>query len=316
MSVYNEEARISRAIDSLLSQTLNDFELIVIDDGSQDGTQKILESYRSRDSRIRIIRQENAGLTSALIRGCTEARGEYIARHDADDWSEPTRLAEQVTLLESDQNVGFVSCATQYVGPNDEPLELVIRRDDPAEATRKLLEERQGPPAHGSVMFRRNLYEAVGGYRMEFYCGQDADLWMRFAERSLIAHGTQRQYFARRDPLSLSGRMGMIQQQFGRLGQECRAARREGRSEQPFLDTARSLAEALRTRKRSGQSARGQATMAYLIGTVLARNGDPRAKDYFWQVVQANPLNWKGWCRIVLTSIRHLSTADGTGGKQ
>ena len=300
MSVYNEAARVSRAIDSLLCQTCTDFELILIDDGSQDQTPEILEKYRQRDARVRVIRQDNAGLTRALIRGCAEARGEYIARHDADDWSEPTRLAEQVALLDADPNVGFVSCATQYVGPNDELLELVVRQDGPTEATRKLLDERQGPPAHGSVMFRRRIYEAVGGYRAEFYCGQDSDLWHRMAERTTIAYCPDVLYSWRRNFNGISGRLGLAQQEFGRLGQACRAARRDGRSEQPFLEAASQLTEDLRTRPCVGTPSRGRATMAYLIGTILAQRGDRRARSYFRQAICLNPFHGRAWLRLLL----------------
>jgi len=208
MSVYNGAAHITRAIDGIRNQTWQDFELIIVDDGSTDQTPRIIETYQRQDDRIRVIRQENMGLTMALIRACNAARGEFIARHDADDWSEPTRVAEQVALLDADASHGLVSCATQYIGPKGELLELIARNDAPAEATRKLLDERQGPAAHGSVMFRRSLYEAVGGYRPEFYCGQDSDLWMRMAERLRIAFDTRLLYFARRDPNGVSGRLG------------------------------------------------------------------------------------------------------------
>ncbi|MBS0201600.1 MAG: glycosyltransferase [Planctomycetes bacterium] len=306
MSVYNESARVGRAVDSLLQQTWTDFELILVDDGSLDDTPAILERYRQQDARIRVIRQENAGLTMALIRGCQEARGEYIARHDADDWSEPSRLVEQVTLLDANLDVGFVSCGTQYVGPNDEPLELIVRGDGPVEATRKLLDERQGPPAHGSVMFRRSLYEAVGGYRSEFYCGQDSDLWLRMAEHALTAYCRQVLYSYRLRLGAISSRLGPAQQEFGRFGQDCRAARREGRSETPVLESARKLADQLRARTRPGTSTWGLATMAYLIGSTLAQRGDQRYRNYYWQAVRLNPLYWRAWLRLLVPKKRTL----------
>ena len=300
MSVYNETARLRRAIDSLLRQTWNDFELIVVDDGSQGETPSILSEYAQKDSRIRVIRQENAGLTMALIRGCNEARGEFIARHDADDWSEPSRLSEQANLLILNPNIGFVSCATQYVGPHEELLDLVRRDDPPPEATRKLLDERQGPPAHGSVMFRRSLYHAAGGYRSAFYFGQDSDLWMRMGELAPLMYDVRPLYFARRDPSGLSGQMSTRQALFGQFGQDCRAARRNGQPERQILKSAEELAEELRRKKKQSATSWGRATMAYLIGVSLAKRGDPRAQDYFWEAIRTNPLYWRAWMRLVL----------------
>ena len=147
-------------------------------------------------------------------------------------------------------------------------------------------------------MFRRNIYEAVGGYRAEFYFGQDSDLWLRMAERTTIAYCPDVLYSWRRALNGISGRMELAQQQFGRLGQECRAARREGRSEQPILEVARQLADQQRTRHRTSGSSRGPATMAYLIGTALSQRGDPQARTYYWQAIQSNPLCWRAWLRL------------------
>jgi len=301
MGVYNEAPHIGRALDSLLIQTFDDYDLIVVDDGSDDDTPAILDRYQKQDARIQVIRQANLGLTMALINGCDASRGEYIARHDANDWSDSRRLAEQVAILDSCPDVGFVSCATQYVGPNDELMELITRGNSPLETTRKLLDEREGPPAHGSVMFRRSLYEAVGGYRPEFYFSQDSDLWMRMAERMLIAYSSFTLYFWRRDPRGISGQMGVSQHKFGSWGQECRAARREGRSEEPILDAARKFANDLRDQRMNARSSWGSAKMAYLIGSTLARRGDPRARKYFWQAIRSNPLYWRAWLRVVIS---------------
>lgn len=98
MSVCNSEPFIRDAIKSILGQTFQDFEFIIINDGSTDGSLQIIQSYG--DSRIRITSQENLGLTKSLNKGIGIARGEYIARQDADDISEPSRLEKQVAVLE------------------------------------------------------------------------------------------------------------------------------------------------------------------------------------------------------------------------
>src|SRR5215471_8580747 len=100
MSVYNDQRFISTAIDSILLQTFSNFELIIIDDGSTDGTPEILESYARQDLRIRILRQPNKGTTAAANLGMSVARGSYIARLDSDDVSYPHRLAVEVDFLQ------------------------------------------------------------------------------------------------------------------------------------------------------------------------------------------------------------------------
>ena len=112
MSVYNSEPFIRDAINSILGQTFQDFEFIIINDGSTDGSLQIIQSYG--DSRIRITSQENLGLTKSLNKGIGIARGEYIARQDADDISEPSRLEKQVAVLEQNSRAVLVSSNIRY----------------------------------------------------------------------------------------------------------------------------------------------------------------------------------------------------------
>lgn len=313
MSVYNGQQYLRESVESVLDQTFGDFEFIVVNDGSTDGSREILAEYERRDPRVRVIDQENTGLTKALIRGCGEARGRYIARQDADDVSHPKRLAAQVALLEDDSAAGFVSCWTRYIGPEGERLEVVKRPSDSPEATRGLLDARLGPPAHGSVMFRKSLYDEMGGYRAEFHFGQDSDLWLRMAERARVAYVPEVLYQARRDMESVSGGLRPFQREFGVLGQACRAARREGRSEEPYLAQARRLAEQVAAARLDGTlRGTGGAEMAYLIGSHLARAGDRRAAKYLWHVIRRRPWHWRAWVRLVQSTFvtEHLSVRD------
>ena len=309
MSVYNGAEDLEGSVRSLLRQTWSDFELIVIDDGSTDETPRILESLAAEDDRIRVVQQENQGLTAALRHGCKLARGRYIARQDADDWSHPDRLALQLELLQSNARLGLVSCTTQYVGPEGEPLCVIRRPTDPREATRRLLDERQGPPAHGSVVFRRDLYEQVAGYRTEFYFGQDADLWLRMAEQAEIGYCNEVLYFCRITLSSISSTRRSIQAEFGRLGQRCRAARREGGPERPHLDAARHLADRAKSHAVRGSGSESAAA-CYYIGSMLLDRGDARCRRYLRRSLTFSPRHWRRWIKWLRASTQRLDTEE------
>ena len=99
MSVFNGGDYLQTALESVLDQEGVDFEFVVVDDGSTDGSAAKLAEIARRDARVRVIRQENAGLTRALMRGCSEARGDFVARQDGDDLSCAGRLARQARVL-------------------------------------------------------------------------------------------------------------------------------------------------------------------------------------------------------------------------
>ena len=220
MSVYNGAKYLLQAVESILNQEGVEFEFIIVNDGSKDGSGDILADYASRDKRLQIIEQENQGLTAALIKGCSLARGKYIARQDADDISMPGRLKRLVDLIESGQKIVFVSSWVQYLGPENELVYEVVRPEEPEIATRILMHEKKGPPAHGSVMFRTDAYRAAGGYRNEFYYGQDSDLWLRLGQLGCIASYVQQfLYKYRYSPDAISVSMRDLQKQFGVIGQ-------------------------------------------------------------------------------------------------
>src|SRR5258708_3751905 len=118
MPAYNSEPHIAEAIESILAQTFTDFEFIIINDGSTDGTRSILHAFAAGDSRISIYEHANSGLVVSLNRGCQMARGKYIARMDADDVSLPTRLAKQFNYLERNSEVGIIGTWIQDMGPD------------------------------------------------------------------------------------------------------------------------------------------------------------------------------------------------------
>jgi glycosyltransferase involved in cell wall biosynthesis len=316
IGAYNSERTIERSIESLFAQTLPDIEIIVVNDGSRDSTRQRLESLQARDGRLRIIEQENAGLTAALIRGCNESRGKYIARQDSDDWSEPTRLQLQAAFLDAHPDVGFVACGARSVGPAGELL-FEDRRDlDPVSATESL--KRIGVPAHGSVMMRAESYRRAGGYRPMFYFAQDTDLWLRLREQGLFAIVPDVLYFFEIDPNTVSGAYMREQRQFARYAHECREARERGEREEPILAKAQALRDAVvEARKLRGLKTESPA-MAYLIGSQLVKAGNPQGRNYLWQTLRKRPWHLKAWIRMTqswFSSITGRNAPQSTGAK-
>jgi glycosyltransferase involved in cell wall biosynthesis len=126
MSVYNAEQFLASAINSILTQSFSDFELLILDDGSNDGSRAIIEDYAARDSRIRPIFRANKGLIVSLNQLLAEARAPIIARMDADDISLPERFARQYAFLQENPDYGVVGCWTDEMDEHGSPWPLCM----------------------------------------------------------------------------------------------------------------------------------------------------------------------------------------------
>lgn len=195
MSAYNAERYIKEAIDSILNQTFTDFEFIIINDGSTDGTLKIIKSYK--DPRIVLISRANKGLVASLNEGIKKARGKYIARMDADDISLPERFTKQVDVLEKENAVLVSSAFGMFV---DDPAALADKQcliNNNAILKRELLF--RNPFAHGATMYRRDTIIKIGLYSNIKYT-EDVDLWMRLAEEGSFSYISEVCYLWRINP--------------------------------------------------------------------------------------------------------------------
>lgn len=289
MSVHNGERYLSSALASVLGQREVALELIVVDDGSTDTTSRILADVAARDDRVHAVAQANGGLTKALIRGCTMARGRYIARQDADDLSAQGRLAEQARMLDQDQGLAFVSSWAEVIGPNDEPLLLHTRPADTDDAMDLLVRRRCGPPGHGSVMMRKEAYFRVGGYRPKFYYAQDSDLWLRLAMVGGLRYAQRVLYRYRVSADSISGQLHEHKLPYARLVTQLHRARRNGEEDQPLLEAAELPDPSDRAAVKDSSAATN-----YFIGRCLFARRDPRARRYLRASIKANPRNWRG----------------------
>ena len=178
MPVYNGERYVSEAIESILAQSFQDFEFLIIDDCSIDATPDILTRYQQQDSRIKVLRQvRNSGVTAALNRGCEAAQGVYIARMDADDISLPDRLCCQVTFLEKHSEVGVLGTQIELMDDVGDLLPEARRYTSPALVHWNLY-FRNGI-AHPSIMMRRDLISRLGNYVNDNVYAEDYSLWVR-----------------------------------------------------------------------------------------------------------------------------------------
>jgi glycosyltransferase involved in cell wall biosynthesis len=187
MPVYNAERYLAEALDSLLAQTFRDFEVILIDDGSTDDTVAILDRYSARDERIRLIRRPNTGLTKALNECLKLARGEFVARMDADDVCAPARLEKQVAYLRNHPDVVLLGGAYELIDGGGRFLRRVIQPQDDVTLQQICLTGRN-PMCHPLAMMRREAILKAGGYDESYLVAQDLDLWLRLGEVGKLAN--------------------------------------------------------------------------------------------------------------------------------
>jgi GT2 family glycosyltransferase len=207
MSVFNGQPYLDQAVESILSQSFDDFEFVVVDDGSEDSTWQVLNSFLARDHRLVLLRNtHNLGYTRSLNIGIRQSRGLYVARQDADDVSLPGRLSRQVDFLDSNPDVGLVGTLSEFTDDGGEhrwPSNLPIETE--SERIREQLLN-TNCIRHGSVMFRRSLLDIVGPYNPTLEPSEDYDLWLRLSEVTQLANLPETLYLYREHAKSVSSR--------------------------------------------------------------------------------------------------------------
>ncbi|HEV2292223.1 MAG TPA: glycosyltransferase [Tepidisphaeraceae bacterium] len=189
MPVYNARRYLAEAVESILAQTLGDFEIVCVDDGSTDDSLAILNDCAKRDARIRIISRPNTGVWKALNDGIQASRGRLIARMDADDVSLPTRFEKQVAFLNQNLDVVAVGCPVLLIDADGAPLREM---PDPPRWTHEEIDAAHLTGGgqvfyHPTLIFRRDALEKVGLYR-DWPAAQDLDLFLRLAEIGKLAN--------------------------------------------------------------------------------------------------------------------------------
>ena len=229
MPVRDGERFLRAAIDSVLAQTLADFELIIIDDGSNDSTPAILAEAARRDPRIVVVTKGRVGIVAALNVGLAMARAPLVARFDADDIALPERLALQVEAMQREPARGLLGGFAETIDENG--LSLGIRKPPVSHEALLAALGRDSPFIHSTIMFRTDTVRALGGYRAALEAAEDYDLWLRMAERTRIANlpATLVRYRVHRQ--SQTGRKEVRIAFSARLARRAAAERQAGRSD-------------------------------------------------------------------------------------
>lgn len=183
MSVFNTDKYIHRAIESILNQTLSNFEFIIVNDASKDKTSEILRSFTKKDKRIRVINnRRNLRVADSLNIGVAAAKADFIARMDADDISHhPQRLELQYIYLKKHPKVAIVGGNIAIIDENERE---VWKREYPTKSKDlKKVMFRYSPFAHPTVMFRKKIFEEFGGYNSKMIPCEDIDFWFRIGAK-------------------------------------------------------------------------------------------------------------------------------------
>ena len=187
MPVYNAEKYINAAVNSILNQTYRDFEFIIINDGSTDGTLEILKAFAQQDSRIRLISRENKGLVETLNEGLALAKSPLIARMDADDISLPDRFKKQYAYLQQHPDVVVLGGRCIAIDADGDPLTQWNKLTSSKAIHNQHLHSLCGSAiAHPAMMYRANNVQSIGGYRKAAYPAEDLDMLLRIVDEGLL----------------------------------------------------------------------------------------------------------------------------------
>jgi len=203
MSVFNGERWLSESIQSVLDQTFTDFEFIIVNDGSADGSLGIINQFAAEDPRIQVFDKPNTGLADSLNYGIARANGEWIARIDADDICDRHRLLKQISLARSNAHLVLIGSGLKLLDENGIIGKTHTYPSDNNNLVRRLPCAKSFFP-HSSAFFRTKTVKALGGYRTRIQRSQDRDLWLRLSEVGLLASHPECLVFIRKHHSQIS----------------------------------------------------------------------------------------------------------------
>ncbi len=311
MSVFDKPDDVVRTIQSVLAQQGINLEFIIVNDGAS--AQVIDELTRFSDPRIKVINLENQGLTKALIRGCHQAKHDFIARIDAGDVMLQSRLQKQARYLQQHSGSVMVSCWVALHTDEGFPLyDLKLSSKELSKGIKATSSDNFRSPIHASVMFKKTAYESVGGYREQFYFTQDCDLWARLlrsgGDVGVIEEILLRATFS---ASGISGKYADTQKLLASLVVQSNKQYSEGNfDDEPILAKAqelRPMAEGAGEGKIPNIKMRppGEFAGNYFIASILTKTQPDKALLYWQKALQEKPFNFScrikwAWCMVRL----------------
>ena len=270
--VWHAVRFLPAALESVLGQTFTDFEVIAIDDGTSDGSAEVLAAFAARDSRVRVVRQENQGIVASLNRALELARAPLVARMDHDDVSRPDRFAKQIAYLRQHPEVAAVSGAMDVIDQDG----TYLRTDEfptlPAAIASELLY--RNCICHPAVIARADALRKVGGYRKNAQFAEDYDLWLRLSEAGQVANLPDVLLSYRLHPVRMSSR-GYIVQELAVLAARGAARERRRGNPDPLASPHANFPLGYRAVQRMFEGAVPRAEFAFsFFRTVLGKTAD------------------------------------------
>ena len=285
---------LEQAISSVLAQTFTGFELLLLDDGSEDlRTQAALECALKSDARVRVCHERHRGLTPSLNVGLRLARGKFVARHDADDWSDPQRLEAQASYLDSHPPIVVVGTAAWMHQQGGRRLWRVDLPLTPSHIDASFWT--RNPFVHGSVMFRKEDALRAGGYREELRCSQDYDFFWRLSEGGRGANLSEALYHYRFTPGSVSAARAAEQALAHSAARVLAAARQRGESED--VEEALQIARSAPATGLAFRASLKQADHLMLAGEYS------RALRAYLRLLRAHPASPLAWGKLLRLGI-------------
>jgi glycosyltransferase involved in cell wall biosynthesis len=187
LPVYNGGIHFRAALESICAQSFSDFECLVLDDGSTDGSGEFAEQIARNDPRLRVTRRPNKGLVATLNELAAMARADLLARMDADDVALPDRFERQVAFMNSHPEVVCLGGGQVWIDEVGRPITVIRPPADDGDIQERALRG-HGSICHPTAMMRASALHAIGGYRPEYYPAEDLDLWLRLGEIGTLAN--------------------------------------------------------------------------------------------------------------------------------
>lgn len=297
LSVYNAERFVCEAVESVLGQSFADFEFLILDDGSTDHSLEILRDYERRDQRVRVATRPNRGVPRSLNELLAQAKGDLIARIDADDVALPDRFRIQMEALRADPALVCVGGAFQLIDADGRELTILKPPTSDTEIQRQALAG-HGSICHSAAMIRRSALEQVGGYCEDFTTAQDLDLWLRLGEIGKLANVPEVVLRFRLHDASISETKGLEQRKFARMACE-RAWQRRGiagifEAGEPW---------------RPGPDSASKRKFALQYGWWAFTSGQRRtALRYGMRAIEAGPLSAEAWKLLLCAALKPMQT--------